>query len=177
GPGRARRGPRRLFRGGHRGPVPRGRDDRIARGEAREEGHDGALPGGHEGRASEHRRGHGQVLRGVRQEVQERRGPGPPGREHPLSLRQSRSGRYLSISLLDGNSMPPGSAWRTWITRVLALGPSRIALGLAVLLVLVSVRLPFWSLSQAVGTATDLSPFCWTTFTTDRYPGCARDVT
>src|SRR5207245_320864 len=138
---RAPRGPRRLFRGRHRGPVPRGRDDRIARGEAREEGHDGALPGGHEGRASEHRRGHGQVLRGVRQEVQERRGPGPPGREHPLSLRQSRSGRYLSISLLDGNSMPPGSAWRTWITRVLTLGPSRIALGLAVLLVAVVLAL------------------------------------
>ena len=55
--------------------------------------------------------------------------------------------------------MPPGSAWRTWITRVLTLGPSRIALGLAVLLVLVSLALPFWSLSQAVGTDTDISSF------------------
>ena len=73
--------------------------------------------------------------------------------------------------------MPPGSAWRTWITRVLTLGPSRIALGLAVLLVLVSLALPFWSLSQAVGTDTDISSFSWTTFTTDRYRGGAWDGT
>src|SRR5438128_7524122 len=73
--------------------------------------------------------------------------------------------------------MPPGSAWRTWITRVLTLGPSRIALGLAVLLVLVSLALPFWSLSQAVGTDTDISSFFWTTFTTDRYRGGAWDGT
>src|SRR2546428_389088 len=85
-PGRARGGPRQLLRGGHRGPVPRGRDDRVARSEAREEGHDGPLPGSDEGRAPEHRRRHGQVLRGVRQEIQEGHRPGSPGREHPLSL-------------------------------------------------------------------------------------------
>src|SRR3989475_638959 len=60
---------------------------------------------------------------------------------------------------------------------VLALGPSRIALGLAVLLVLVSLALPFWSLSQAVGTDTDISSFSWATFTTDRYRGGAWDGT
>src|SRR5437899_2154815 len=107
GPGRTRRRPGQLLRRGHRGSVPRGRDDRLARGEAREEGHDGAFPGGHEGRASEHRRGHGQILRGIRQEVQERRRPGPPGREHPLSLSQSHIGRYLSISSLEGIRCPP----------------------------------------------------------------------
>src|SRR5438445_547772 len=37
----------------------------------------------------------------------------------------------------------PGSPWRTGITRVLALGPSRIALGLAIVLVLVSLALPY----------------------------------
>jgi len=71
----------------------------------------------------------------------------------------------------------PGSPWRTGITRVLALGPSRIALGLAIILVLVSLALPFWSLSQAVGTDQDISSFSWTTFTTDRYRGGAWDGT
>ena len=38
----------------------------------------------------------------------------------------------------------PGSPWRTGINRALALGPSRLALGLAIVLVLVSLALPFW---------------------------------
>src|SRR2546425_731160 len=59
----------------------------------------------------------------------------------------------------------PGSPWRTGITRVLALGPSRIALGLAIVLVLVSLALPFWSLSEAMGTDQNISSFSWTTFT------------
>src|SRR2546425_980796 len=67
----------------------------------------------------------------------------------------------------------PGSRWRTGITRVLALGPSRIALGLAIVLVLVSLALPFWSLSEAMGTDQNISSFSWTTFTTDRYVGGA----
>ena len=72
----------------------------------------------------------------------------------------------------------PGSPWRTGINRVLSLGPSRIALGLAVVLVLVSLALPFWSLSQAVGTdQVTISSFSWTTFTTDRYRGGAWDGT
>src|SRR5207244_5734400 len=104
--------------------------------------------------------------------------PGPPGREHPLPLSGSVSGRYLSTSLLEGNSMlRPGSPWRTGINRALALGPSRIALGLAIVLVLVSLALPFWSLSRAIGADQDISSFSWTTFTTDSYHGCAWDRT
>lgn len=71
----------------------------------------------------------------------------------------------------------PGSPWRTGINRVLSLGPSRIALGLAIVLVLVSLALPFWSLSQAIGTDQSISSFSWTTFTTDRYRGGAWDGT
>src|SRR6266568_4885198 len=71
----------------------------------------------------------------------------------------------------------PGSPWRTGITRVLALGPSRIALGLAIVLVLVSLALPFWSLSEAMGTDQNISSFSWTTFTTDRYVGGVWDGT
>src|SRR5438093_13744212 len=71
----------------------------------------------------------------------------------------------------------PGSPWRTGITRVLALGPSRIALGLAIVLVLVSLALPFWSLSEAMGRDQNSSSFAWTTFTTDRYVGGAWDGT
>src|SRR2546422_10510771 len=67
----------------------------------------------------------------------------------------------------------PGSPWRTGITRVLALGPSRIALGVAIVLVLVSLALPLWSLSEAMGTDQNISSFSWTTFTTDRYVGGA----
>jgi len=63
----------------------------------------------------------------------------------------------------------PGSPWRTGITRVLALGPSRLALGLAIVLVLVSLALPFWSLSAAMGTDQNISSFSWATFTSDRY--------
>gem|GEM_PF-1942514 len=72
----------------------------------------------------------------------------------------------------------PGSPWRAGIHRMLALGPSRIALGLAIVLVLVSLALPFWSLSQAVGTdQVTTTSFSWTTFTTERYRGGAWDGT
>src|SRR2546426_1110441 len=71
----------------------------------------------------------------------------------------------------------PGSPWRTGIARVLTLGPSRIAVGLAIVLVLVSLALPLWSLSEAMGTDQNISSFSWTTFTTDRYVGGAWDGT
>src|SRR2546428_10886055 len=73
--------------------------------------------------------------------------------------------------------MPPGSPWRTWIPRVLALGPSRLAIGLALVVVLVSLALPFWSLSRVAGTDQDITSFSWTTTTTDRYRGGAWDGT
>src|SRR3989442_12287112 len=71
----------------------------------------------------------------------------------------------------------PGSPWRTGINRALALGPSRLALVLSIVLVLVSLALPFWSLSEAMGTDQNISSFSWTTFTTDRYVGGAWDGT
>src|SRR3989475_12129196 len=73
--------------------------------------------------------------------------------------------------------MPPGSPWRTWIPRVLALGPSRLAIGLALVVVLVSLALPFWSLSRVAGTDQDITSFSWTTTTTDRYRSGAWDGT
>src|SRR2546428_11684566 len=73
--------------------------------------------------------------------------------------------------------MPPGSPWRTWIPRVLALGPSRLAIGLALVVVLVSLALPFWSLSRVAGTDQDITSFSWTTTTTDRYRGGAWNGT
>ena len=73
--------------------------------------------------------------------------------------------------------MPPGSPWRTWINRVLALGPSRLAIGLALVVVLVSLALPFWSLGRVAGTDQDIISFSWTTTTTDRYRGGAWDGT
>src|SRR2546422_10462155 len=73
--------------------------------------------------------------------------------------------------------MPPGSPWRTWIPRVLSLGPSRLAIGLALVVVLVSLALPFWSLSRVAGTDQDITSFSWTTTTTARYRGGAWDGT
>src|SRR2546427_12937359 len=67
----------------------------------------------------------------------------------------------------------PGSPWRTGINRALALGPSRLALGLAIVLVLVSLALPLWSLSEAMGTDQSISSFSRTTFTPDRHVGAA----
>src|SRR2546426_110815 len=65
----------------------------------------------------------------------------------------------------------PGSPWRTGINRALALGPSRLALGLAIVLVLVSLALPFWSLSEAMGTDQNISSFSWTV----AIPGAATE--
>ncbi len=73
--------------------------------------------------------------------------------------------------------MRPASPWRTWVHRVTALGPSRLALALAILLVLVSLALPFWSLGQTSGTDQGISSFSWTTVTTDRYRAGVWDGT
>ena len=73
--------------------------------------------------------------------------------------------------------MRPATLWRTWIHRVLDLGASRLGLAMAILLVLVSLALPFWSLGGVVGTRQDISSFSWTTVTTDLYRGGAWDGT
>jgi hypothetical protein len=66
-------------------------------------------------------------------------------------------------------TMGPSSAWRVRIRRVLALGPSRLGLGLGLLLVLLSLLLPFWTLSERAGSTHEVHTFYWTTFETDSF--------
>lgn len=73
--------------------------------------------------------------------------------------------------------MRPATAWRTWARRVLGLGPSRLAVAVALLLVLASLALPFWSLGLAVGPGQVISSYSWTTVTSDRYQGGVWDGT
>ena len=58
---------------------------------------------------------------------------------------------------------------RAWARRVWGLGPSRLALGLAILLALLSLALPVWSLGVFTGNTQDISAFSWTTMATDRF--------
>src|SRR5205807_2116280 len=43
------------------------------------------------------------------------------------------------------------------------------ALGLAILFVLLSLALPFWSISRTSGGVQDIGSFAWVSFTTERY--------
>src|SRR3989441_1020617 len=52
---------------------------------------------------------------------------------------------------------------------VIALKPPRLALGLAILLVLVSLALPLWSLGRVAGSEQDIGSFSWTAITTTTY--------
>lgn len=73
--------------------------------------------------------------------------------------------------------MRPATPWRAWAQRVLSFGASRIALALAILFVLVSLALPFWSLGVVLGPDQDISSFSSSTVITDRYRGGAWDGT
>lgn len=73
--------------------------------------------------------------------------------------------------------MPLALPWRVWVERVLRLGPSRLGLGLAILLALVALALPFWSLGLAEGTDRDIASFGWTSVTTDHYSNGVWDGT
>jgi len=65
--------------------------------------------------------------------------------------------------------MPPAGPWRAWAARVIALKPPRLALGLAIVLVLVSLALPLWSLGRVAGSEQDIGSFSWTAITTTTY--------
>lgn len=73
--------------------------------------------------------------------------------------------------------MRPSVPLRTWAQRMLRLGPSRLALALAVLLALVAFTLPFWSLASVDGNEKEISSFSWATVATERYVGGTWDGT
>lgn len=73
--------------------------------------------------------------------------------------------------------MSPAAPWRAWAKRVIGLGPPRLALGLAILLVIVSLGLPFWALGRVTGTDQNISSFSWTAVTTATYRGGIWDET
>src|SRR5437773_9100653 len=59
---------------------------------------------------------------------------------------------------------------RTKLQMLLQIESSGFALGLAILFVLLSLALPFWSISRTSGGVQDIGPFAWVSFTTERYP-------
>jgi len=69
--------------------------------------------------------------------------------------------------------MHPIAELRTWVDRAWRLGPSRLALAFSVLLALLALALPFWSLGDATGNVRDVTSFSWTTMASDRYQGGA----
>ncbi len=58
---------------------------------------------------------------------------------------------------------------RAWARRIWGLGPSRLALGLAILLALLGLALPVWSMAAFTGNTQDISAFSWTRIATDRF--------
>ena len=58
---------------------------------------------------------------------------------------------------------------RAWAKRLWSLGPSRLALGLAILLALLGLALPVWSMAAFTGNTQDISTFSWTKMATDRF--------
>ena len=58
---------------------------------------------------------------------------------------------------------------RTKFQMLLQIESSGFALGLAILFVLLSLALPFWSISRTSGGVQDIGSFAWVSFTTERY--------
>src|SRR6266702_3029880 len=76
-------------------------------------------------------------------------------------------GPFLSTCPLAGSMrLPP---LRAWARRIWGLGPSRLALGLAILLALLGLALPVWSMAAFTGNTQDISAFSWTRIATDRF--------
>jgi len=69
--------------------------------------------------------------------------------------------------------MSPATSLRSKLQILVTVEPWRLALGLGILFVLVSLAHPFWSLSLLGGTDRDIYSFAWTTFSTERYQGGA----
>src|SRR5207247_15213 len=65
--------------------------------------------------------------------------------------------------------MHPLSVLRAWVQRAARLGPARLALGFSILLSLLALALPVWSLGAFTGNTQDISAFSWTTMATDRF--------
>jgi hypothetical protein len=59
--------------------------------------------------------------------------------------------------------------WKRRLLRLWAIGPSRLALVLGILFVLLSLVLPFWTLAERTSSRLDIHAFSWRTFTTDRF--------
>src|SRR5207245_9489035 len=80
--------------------------------------------------------------------------------KHALPLAASARDRPVFIRRRPRRGpMPPAAPWRAWAARVIALEPPRLALGLAILLVLVSLALPLWSLGRVAGSEQDIGSF------------------
>lgn len=73
--------------------------------------------------------------------------------------------------------MAPATSLRSRLQILVTVEPWRLALGLGILFVLVSLVHPFWSLSRLDGTDRDIVSFAWTTSTAERYEGSAWSET
>jgi hypothetical protein len=69
------------------------------------------------------------------------------------------------------------TSWRGRLERFLAIGPSRLALLVGILFVLLSLFLPFWTLSERAGTRQDIHSFSWSSSTTDRFDDGSWSIT
>src|SRR3989442_8966576 len=65
--------------------------------------------------------------------------------------------------------MATATRLRTKLQMLLQIESSGFALGLAILFVLLSLALPFWSISRSAGPDQDIGSFAWLTFTIDSY--------
>jgi hypothetical protein len=65
--------------------------------------------------------------------------------------------------------MAPATRLRTRLQMLLQIESSGFAVGLAILFVLVSLALPFWSISSTAGGVQEIDSFSWVTFVRDQY--------
>jgi len=65
--------------------------------------------------------------------------------------------------------MSPAASFRSKLQILVTVEPWRLALGLGILFVLVSLAQPFWSISRLEGTDRETASFAWTTFSMERY--------
>lgn len=67
--------------------------------------------------------------------------------------------------------MSPAVSFRSKLQILVTVEPWRLAVGLGILFVLVSLAQPFWSISRLEGTDRETASFAWTTFSMERYEG------
>jgi len=73
--------------------------------------------------------------------------------------------------------MRPPTPMKMWAQQVLRLGPSRLALAVAVLFALLALASPLWSITQDQDGDREVSSFYWTTRTQDRFENGVWDGT